>query len=231
VDKLIAAGYDDVCKIIRITKEDLLKLDGFKEKRAAKIHTAIGAALEKASPILIMKASNVFGRGFGERRLEPIFEKYPDILVSKDSDSEKIKKVATVPGIATLTASAFVEKIPQFMAFIKKCGLEDRFIKSGKQSKTGKEESKQKAVTIVQEKKGDPSHPLYGKNIMFTGFRPKELMASLKDLGAKIGSSVSKNTFVLVVKDPDEDSGKVSKAKELGVPVMVVDKFREKYMK
>ena len=234
VDKLIAAGYDDVCKIIRITKEDLLKLDGFKEKRAAKIYTAIGAALEKASPILIMKASNVFGRGFGERRLEPIFEKYPDILVSKDTDAEKIKKVATVPGIATLTASAFVEKIPHFMEFIKKCGLEDRFIKSGKQAKTGKEgkeEKKEKAMMIVPEKKGDPSHPLYGKNIMFTGFRPKELMASLKNVGAKIGSSVSKNTFVLVVKDTDEDSGKVSKAKEIGVPVMVVDEFREKYMK
>ena len=237
VDKLIAAGYDDVCKIIRITKEDLLKLDGFKEKRAAKIHTAIGAAIEKASPILLMKASNVFGRGFGERRLEPIFEKYPDILVSKDSDSEKIKRVTTVPGIATLTASAFIEKIPKFMEFIKKCGLEDRFIKIGKQTKSGKddkegkEEKTEKAVMIVQEKKGDPSHPLYGKNVMFTGFRPKELMASLKDMGAKIGSSISKKTFVLVVKDATEDSGKVSKAKELGVPVMVVDKFREKYIK
>ena len=231
VDKLIAAGYDDVCRIIRITKEDLLKLDGFKEKRAAKIYSAIGAALEKASPILLMKASNVFGRGFGERRLEPIFEKYPDILVSKNTDAEKVKKVATVPGIATLTASVFVEKIPKFMAFIKKCGLEDRFIKSSKKGKEDKKGPKEKAMMIVPEKKGDPSHALYGKNIMFTGFRPKELMASLKDVGAKIGSSVTKNTFVLVVKDADEDSGKVSKAKELGVPVMVVDKFREKYMK
>ena len=120
------------------------------------------------------------------------------------------------------------------MAFIKKCGLEDRFIKTekkGQDASKEKEGQKEKAVMIVQEKKGDPSHPLYGKNVMFTGFRPKELMASLKDLGAKIGSSVSKKTFVLVVKDADEDSGKVSKAKELGVPVMVVDKFREKYMK
>ena len=234
VDKLIAAGYDDVCKIIRITKEDLLKLDGFKEKRAAKIHGAIGKALEKASPILLMKASNVFGRGFGERRLEPIFEKYPDILVSKESNADKIKKVTTVPGIATLTASAFVEKIPEFLSFIKECGLEDRFIKSGKQGKEGKEGKKgqkEKAIMIVQEKKGDPSHPLYGKNIMFTGFRPKEVMTALKELGAKIGTSVSKKTFVLVVKDADEESGKTMKAKELGVPVMVIDDFREKYMK
>lgn len=226
VDKLIAAGFDDVCKIIRITKEDLLKLDGFKDKRATKIHTAIGEALEKASPITIMKASNIFGRGFGERRLEPIFEKYPDILTSKESNAEKINKVVTVPGIATLTASAFVEKIAPFMAFIKNCGLEDRFVTT-KKKETGQ---KEKAMMIVPEKKGDPSHPLYGKNVMFTGFRPKELMAAVKNVGGKIGSSVSKNTFVLVIKEADEDSGKVTKAKELGVPVMVVDQFKEKYM-
>ena len=82
VDRLIAAGYDDVCKIIPITKEQLLKLDGFKEKKATKIHKAINEALTNASPILIMKASNIFGRGFGERP-RTIFEKYPDILVSK----------------------------------------------------------------------------------------------------------------------------------------------------
>ena len=53
VDKLITAGYDDVCKIIKITKDELLKLDGFQEKRASKIHKAISEALDKASPILI----------------------------------------------------------------------------------------------------------------------------------------------------------------------------------
>ena len=249
VDKLIAAGYDDVCKIIRITNEDLLKFDGFKEKRASKIHNAISEALSKASPILIMKASNVFGRGFGERRMEPIFDHYPDVLVSKESDAEKIKKVIEVPGIAKLTATAFVEKIPKFMKFIKDCGLEDRFIgseekgnkegnkegnKGNKEGNKGNKEGnkgEKKAMMIVPEKKGDPNHPLYGKNVMFTGFRPKELMAAVKDVGAKIGSSVSKNTFVLVVKDKDEDSGKITKAKELGIPLMTEEEFREKYMK
>jgi len=230
VDKLIAAGYDDVCKIIRVTKEDLLKLEGFKEKRASKIHKAINDALSKASPILIMKASNIFGRGFGERRLEPIFEQYPDVLVSKETDAEKIKKVIEVPGIAKLTATAFVEKIPKFMTFIKECGLEDRFIGANEKGEKEKgEKEKVKAKPMIVKKKGDPSHPLYGKSILFTGFRPKELMAQIADLGAKLGSSVSKNTFVVVVKDKDEDSGKITKAKELGVPLMTEDEFREKF--
>ena len=237
VDRLIAAGYDDVCKIIPITKEQLLKLDGFKEKKATKIHKAINEALTNASPILIMKASNIFGRGFGERRLEPIFEKYPDILVSKESPEAKIAKVAQVQGIATLTATTFVNKIPEFMAFIKKCGLEDRFIAtktkkgSEKQSKNAKEANVVVAPMIVKEKKGDPNHPLYGKSVMFSGFRPKELIAQLLDVGGKLGSSVSKKTFALVVKDKDDDSGKITKAKSLGIPVMNGEEFQAKYFK
>ena len=237
VDRLIAAGYDDVCKIIPITKEQLLKLDGFKEKKATKIHKAINEALTNASPILIMKASNIFGRGFGERRLEPIFEKYPDILVSKDSPEAKIAKVAQVQGIATLTATTFVNKIPEFMAFIKKCGLEDRFIAtktkkgSEKQDKNAKEADVVVAPMIVKEKKGDPNHPLYGKSVMFSGFRPKELIAQLLDVGGKLGSSVSKKTFALVVKDKDDDSGKITKAKSLGIPVMNGEEFQAKYFK
>ena len=37
-----------------------------------------------------MKASNIFGRGYGERKITPVLEKYPDILVSENTDQEKI---------------------------------------------------------------------------------------------------------------------------------------------
>ena len=43
-----------------------------------------------------MKASNKFGRGIGEKKIKPIMDKYPDILVSKETQELKIEKVKTL---------------------------------------------------------------------------------------------------------------------------------------
>ena len=52
----------------------------------------------------------------------------------------------------------------------------------------------------------------------------------MKAVGAKTGSSVSKNTFAVLVKDINETSGKVADAKKHGVTVMVREEFVEKYL-
>ena len=75
----------------------------------------------------------------------------------------------------------------------------------------------------------DKSHPLYGKRIVMTGFRDKPLKKTLVALGAKMGSSVGKSTFVVLVKDLDEDTSKADEAREMGIPVELVETFREKY--
>ena len=62
-----------------------------------------------------------------------------------------------------------------------------------------------------------------------TGFRDKPLKTTLTELGVKIGSSVSQNTFLVLVKDLDEDTSKAEEAKEKNIPIMVVDEFRKKY--
>ena len=62
-----------------------------------------------------------------------------------------------------------------------------------------------------------------------TGFRDKELTKILEDLGANMGSSVSKNTFVVLVKDVDEDTGKAEQARNLNVPLMTPEDFKKKY--
>jgi NAD-dependent DNA ligase len=63
-----------------------------------------------------------------------------------------------------------------------------------------------------------------------TGFRDAELVETLKKMGAKVGASVSKNTFILLVKDKDEDTGKAEEARKLEVPLMTPEEFREKYL-
>jgi DNA ligase (NAD+) len=81
---------------------------------------------------------------------------------------------------------------------------------------------KNKGMDVVGVNK---EHPLYGKTIVITGFRNKELEEKLKSVGAKIGTSVSKNTHLVVAKDKNDETSKVLEAKKLGVNVVSFTDF------
>ena len=63
-----------------------------------------------------------------------------------------------------------------------------------------------------------------------TGFRDNKLEEVLKNMGAKIGSTISSKTFVLLVKDKYQDTSKVRESKKLGVPLMTPQEFTSKYL-
>jgi NAD-dependent DNA ligase len=201
-----------------MTEQDFLKVDGFQKKMAAKIYNGIKEKIDKASLPTIMSASNMFGHGFSETRLVPIIETYPDILVSKESNEVKVKKLTEIKGMATKTASAFVEKIPDFIVFLKDTGLEGKL-----------QVPKEAAVSEPVIKK--PDHPFNGKTIVVTGLTEKVIEDRVKSIGAKFGSSVSKNTDILVAKMVTESSGKMDKARELNktlakpIQIISLDEF------
>ena len=60
-----------------------------------------------------------------------------------------------------------------------------------------------------------------------TGFRDKTLIADIVAVGGEMGSGVSKNTFIVLVKDKKEETGKVGQAKKLGVTLMTPTEFKE----
>ena len=64
---------------------------------------------------------------------------------------------------------------------------------------------------------------------MFTGFRDSELEEKVEKMGGKVSSGVSKKTTYLVSTDADSNSGKGKKAKELGVTILTVDQFKDKF--
>ena len=109
-------------------------------------------------------------------------------------------------------ARNFFNKIPEYVAWAQEAGLTDKLI------------YKKSAVNTANK-----SHPLYGRKIVMTGFRDKELTKKLEELGATMGSSVSKNTFVVLVKDTDEDTGKAEQARTLNIPLMTPEDFKKKY--
>ena len=216
--RIIQAGYLSVPEILAMKKDDFLKVEGFKEKMAQKIYEGIVKKVEEASIITFMSASNIFGRGFSEKKIELIMEGFPDILLSKESDSKKVDRLKEIKGMAGKTAEAFVARIGEFVEFMKACGLEKKLMNH-------QEKDKNSEVVSLSS-----ASPLFEKTIIITGFRDKDLEASLKKVGAKLGSSVSKNTFLVIVKDLDETTGKVLDAKKNGIPIMTYADFQQKYL-
>jgi NAD-dependent DNA ligase len=217
VKKMMNAGYSSVPAILWMKKDDFLGLDGFKEKMADKVYMHIQNGVEKATLPMLMKASNIFGRGFGEKKLKPVLKKYPTLLVDKESDAEKIAKLMTVEGWSTKSSTAFVKHIDTFIAFLKECGLYERFVAGVDDCGVG-------------DGGVDVSHPLYGKKVVMTGFRDKELANLIESVGGEIGSSVSKKIFVVLVKNLNEDTGKAEQARQLGVSLMIPDGFKQMYL-
>lgn len=210
VQRIINAGYKNIPQILTMTREDFLKVDGFKEKLSTKIYNSIHDRLDKVSLPSLMGASNIFGRGLGTKRISAIMDAYPDILTSKDNDEIKLKKVAGLDGFQEKTAKLFIPYIPKFIKFLQDI------------NQTSK-------LQNIKVKQVDKTHKLYNKKIVITGFRDKELQQKLEKIGVKLGTSVSKNTFIVLVNDLDDDTGKADKARKLDITIMTPDSFKSKY--
>jgi len=215
ITRIMKAGFKTVPDILKMTMEDFLKVEGFKIKMATKLFEGIKERTEKAKLITIMSASNIFGRGFSETKLTTIMTSEPDILLSPIHANEKIKRLSQIKGVAVKTAEAFVEKIPIFIEFLTTAGLYHKINSISNELKEGQSK--------------DETHPLYGKNIVLTGFRDAKLQELIISLGAKISSTISKNTSFVLVKTISEDTGKTYEAKKLNIPLLTLENFREKY--
>jgi DNA ligase (NAD+) len=214
VARMVDAGYDTVAKIIAMTEEDFLKVEGFKQKMASKIYTGIKEKLDEASLVTIMSASNIFGRGFSDKKLELILSEIPDILTTTKykTNKEKVAAVEEVKGMASKTAEAFVSKIDDFKDFMMETGL------------SYKMNEKKKTIHV------NKNHPLFNKTVVLTGTREKQVVEFLKGVGAIQGASVSKNTDLVVAKTKEDDTGKAEEARKLNIPIMGVDEFIKKYI-
>jgi len=211
IAKIYDAGFDDIKKIANITKADLLTVDGFKEKTATNIMNAL-SVLKNMDCLILMDASNIMGRGFSYKKIKLITDVYPSILIHDKKNREITNKLTvsdltSVDGIAETSAKLFLENLPKFYDFYDNLGIKCK----GVDTEPVKKNSSIMNTNIV------------GKSFVFTGFRDKDLEAYIIRMGGFIKTSVSKNTDYLVVADLNDNSGKVDKAKSLGVPIILRD--------
>ena len=212
IKRLVKSGYNSISKILSMKVDDFMKLEGFKEKKSNKMYESIQNAIKKNSLEDLMCASNIFGRGLGPKRLSLILETYPDILTNELEDKDKIDMVTEIKGMSTKTAELFVTNIDPFIGFIKEADLLYKI-----------KDLEEKSKIINTE------HVLCGKKIVMSGFRDKEFMLSIKNVGGINDNQVTKDTFALVIKDLGSESSKKTAAIKQNVPIYLLDDFIKKF--
>jgi len=216
VKRIMKSGYNTIPKILRMTKQDFEKVEGFKEKMAEKIYTSIRDKVNNATLVQIMVASNMLGRGLGERKLAPIMNTFPDILTSSESKQSKVSKLQTINGIGKENATSFVANIDAFIKFLKDTQLEYKL--------------REKVSSPPPKKSANTSHPLYNQQVVMTKVRDAEIIAALKNNGGKLVDNVKKGILAVITKNTQEVSNKINKAKEMNIPIMSVEQFKQTYM-
>ena len=213
IKKVIEAGHDTIQKILLMKPSDFETIAGFAKKSANQIYQSIKIKIDEVDLITLMVATN-FARGLGEKKLTAILKEYPDILVSHISDEIKIQLIQSVNGVAANTASRFIENIPEFIEFLTTTNLTYKLNEIDSQSQN-----------IIES-----NHVLNNKKIVMTGFRDKSLTSFIESVGGELVNNISKNTFIVLVESLGHESSKTLQANKIGVPIMEVNDFKNKYL-
>lgn len=213
--KLVHHGFDTIPKVLAITVEDLLKIDGFQKTSATNVWKGIQKA-KTATCTELMVATNTFGRGIGKKKLEVIVKAYPNIMQQRVPSKEEL---CNIPGIGENTASSFLEGLPRFFEMMKDMNLHCH---------TKQTPSATPPPASVPSK-ADSRRSVQNLRIIFTGFRNASWERTIESQGGKVLSSVSKNVDIVVAADPNEKSGKLTKARELGISILSQASFASMY--
>lgn len=211
ITKLYENGYKTILSILEAKVEDFLKLEGFKSKLATKLYNNIQNGIKNVNPEIIMAASNEFGLGLGERKMKAILDVYPNMYEMVKDPYEIIEMVEEIDGFNTKTAKKFADNLPRFQEFMKQHPM----------------------ITIntnTEKEIINTDSKVSGLNIVMTGFRDKDMKNQIESNGGKVVDAISKNTNILITKEADSSSTKVTKAMKLGIKVIDKNMFIEEYL-
>jgi DNA ligase (NAD+) len=203
IDKLIDKGLiNDIADIYSLTKEDLLKLEGFKDKSAQNLLDAIEKSKQQGLARVIYGLGIRHVGKFASQLLAAHFGSIEELGKASVEDLLEIK------GLGDKTAEA----IETFFATEENIALIQKLKTIG--------------IRTKEEKKGGE---LQGKKFVFTGGLATLTRPDASDLVVKKGgivmSAVGKDVDYVVV--GSEPGSKYEKAKKLGIQIIDEDEFKK----
>jgi NAD-dependent DNA ligase len=164
-----------------------------------KIHKSIREKLTNIPWYIVAGAHPAFGRGVGVRKMKKLYDAFAGDMNLLNS----VSAMVAVEGFDEKTATKISSGFTTFLIFRNETGI--------------------KFAEYEAPKGGD----LSGQSFLFTGFRDKGLEKKIEEKGGKNSSAVSSKLTYLVALDPNEDSGKLKKARDLGTKIITRDQLME----
>lgn len=191
---LYEKGFNTVKKIIDITQDDLLNLDGFAEKSSKDFVTTMTNLQTNGGPLSKHMHASGYFPNLGEKTLQLIIDS------RKDGDVFSKAELIKVNGIGEKTAEAFLNGLPYFL----------------NRGRLGI------CVTYVETPKREKKEGVFSGNIFcFTGCRPtEEIRQRLENAGAEVVENFTSKVTHLVAKDINSTSSKIEKARKMGIIVV-----------
>lgn len=214
IQKLVDSHYDSIPKIINMTTQDFLQVDGFQEKMSTTLFNSVQTSLANADIVSLMDASNIFSKcGYGEKKLRGIIDFMPQILTSTSPHHVVSQQIYTnLSGFSESSANMFVSLIPQFKVFVNDIGM-THLLSPAQITNSSNTSTTHKKVT-------------FSENVVFTGGKPKNLETQAKKYFT-ISDRINKETKCLVCKDPASNTEKTKKAKSMNIPIYGHEEFQK----
>lgn len=210
---IISRLYDNNVRSLKqlysISEESILNIEGFKKKSAENLYKSIQKRKSELTCLDYMVASNMFGRGLSKKNLEKIIKIYDPLTTNAT-----LELIENIDGIGKVYAKQYVDALPEFKKFLQMndidcvTGVEKEHVLSTKGTK------------------------LKSVNVIFTGFRSKDLEQCVKNQGGKVTTSLSKKnsqSSILVTKELDALNKKQIVANDYNIKIMTRENFEKMY--
>jgi DNA ligase (NAD+) len=224
VEKLYSRGLDSLMKMIRAGINDYIG-EGIGLKTATMIRTNLTEALKSADIDVLFASSGVFGVGVGETILKNLFTNEPNIFVYYQTEPRQsvINRINAIRGFSDITSGKIINGMDIALDFYHTILP---YIGGGD---VRGEETPMLASNGVSTPSGAEGD-LNGLTVVMSGMRDVGLKTFITSNGGRVTTAVSGKTDILVVvTKSDMSSGKCRKALDMGISVMTVEEFYDKY--
>ena len=209
-DKIVAQLYDSgivssVADLYKITEQDLLSLEGFKDKKVSNILSSI----QKSKNVDLANFVDAISiDGVGSKTSRDLARRFGTFDAIKNATKESLLSISDI-------GEVIADNIVSFFASTDNQKELDELFALG--------------VTInnLEQKEIDTSNFFYGKKFVLTGtlnnYKRDDAAKIIEDNGGSVSSSVSKNTSYVLY--GAEAGSKLDKARALGVPLLTEEEF------
>lgn len=216
VEQICESGMvADYADLYALTRDQLLTLPGFGEKKADNLIAAIEAS--KSRPLA--RVINALGiRNVGEVIAASLANRFGSIAALREATGAEL---TAIDGVGETLAESIIEwfRSPRNLEIV------------GKLRQAGIDPTVERRDAEGADKNAPENLPLAGQTVVVTGtlkrFTRESIHEQIVRLGGKAGDSVSRKTSFVIY--GEKAGSKLEKARKLGVPVRAEDEFLNTY--